>query len=64
MKTSISGGPEEIEDTFVGDSGNTNATDGDSEAKNAEAYLDQMMQLIRIDGFRFPGQQADDLHAP
>ena len=54
IETSIGGEPEEIDDTFVGELANTNATDGDSEAKNAEAYLDQMMQLIRIDGVRFP----------
>ena len=54
METPIGGAPDEIEDTFVGGSAGTATADGDSEAKNAEAYLDQMMRLLKVDGVRFP----------
>ena len=54
LETPIGGAPEEIEDIFVGTSAGTATADGDSEAKNAEAYLDQMMRLLKIDGVRFP----------
>lgn len=54
IETPIGGAPEEIEDTFVGGSAGTATADGDSEAKNAEAYLDQMMRLLKVDGVRFP----------
>lgn len=54
IETPIGGEPEEIEDTFIGGSAGTATADGDSQAKNAEAYLDQMMRLLKIDGVRFP----------
>ena len=54
IETPIGGEPEEIEDAFVGGSAGNATADGDSEAKNAEAYLDQMFRLLKIDGVRFP----------
>lgn len=54
IETPIGGEPEEIEDTFVGGSAGTATADGDSQVKNVEAYLDQMMRLLKIDGVRFP----------
>lgn len=54
LETPIGGAPDEIEDTFVGGSAGTATADGDSQAKNAEAYLDQMMRLLKVDGVRFP----------
>ena len=54
IETAIGGEPQEIEDTFVGGPADIAAADGDSEAKNVEAYLDQMMRLLKIDGVRFP----------
>jgi len=54
IETPIGGEPGEIEDTFVGGSAGTASADGDSKVKNAEAYLDQMMRLLKIDGVRFP----------
>lgn len=54
IETPIGGEPGEIEDTFVGGSAGTASADGDSQVKNAEAYLDQMMRLLKIDGVRFP----------
>jgi adenine-specific DNA-methyltransferase len=45
------GEPEELKDTFaLRPAGSVNG----SEAKNAEAYLDQMLRLLRLDGVRFP----------
>jgi adenine-specific DNA-methyltransferase len=41
------GGPEQIEGTFE-------AGPRQTEAKNVEAYLDQMIRLLRMDGVRFP----------
>ena len=43
--------PEEVPDTF------DTETDG-HEAVNAEAYLDQMIRLLRNDGVRFPNNQT------
>lgn len=54
IETPIRGEPEEIEDTFVGASSGFASADGDTDAKNAEAYLEEMMRLLRIDGVRFP----------
>ncbi len=54
IETPIGGEPGEIEDTFIGGSAGTASVDGDSQVKNAEAYLDQMMRLLKIDGVRFP----------
>ena len=54
IETPIGGEPDKIEDTFVGGSAGTATVDGDSQAKNAEAYLDQMMRLLKVDGVRFP----------
>lgn len=45
------GGPEELEDTFAVREIESRA---DLEAKNIEAYLEQMIRLLRIDGVRFP----------
>ena len=41
------GGPEQIEGTFE-------AGPRQTEAKNIEAYLEQMIRLLRMDGVRFP----------
>ncbi len=46
----IGGDPEEVPDTFDAE------TDGNN-AVNAEAYLDQMIRLLRNDGVRFPDNQ-------
>jgi adenine-specific DNA-methyltransferase len=47
------GEPEEPEDSFaLRPAGSLNG-----EAKNAEAYLDQMLRLLRIDGVRFPNNK-------
>jgi adenine-specific DNA-methyltransferase len=49
------GEPEELEDTFtLRPAGSANG----SEAKNAEAYLDQMLRLLRLDGVRFPDNKV------
>jgi adenine-specific DNA-methyltransferase len=45
----IGGAPEELE-TFEGE--------GVGEPVNAEAYLDKMIQLLRVDGVRFPNNQV------
>jgi adenine-specific DNA-methyltransferase len=42
------GEPESLEDTFAA---------GAKEAKNVEAYLDQMIRLLRTDGVRFPNNK-------
>ena len=47
----IGGEPEEVADTFDPD------TDGQN-AANAEAYLDQMIRLLRNDGVRFSNNQT------
>ena len=47
----IGGEPEEVPDTFDAE------TDGHN-AVNAEAYLDQMIRLLRNDGVRFPNNQT------
>ena len=47
----IGGEPEEVPDTF------DTETDG-HDAVNAEAYLDQMIRLLRNDGVRFPNNQT------
>ena len=47
----IGGEPEEVPDTFDAE------TDGHN-AINAEAYLDQMIRLLRNDGVRFPNNQT------
>jgi adenine-specific DNA-methyltransferase len=50
---SPSGGvSEELEETF-GLNG-----DGETEIRNAEAYLDQMLRMLRIDGVRFLGNKS------
>ncbi len=48
----IGGAPEELAATF-GPNG-----DGETEAKNTEAYLDQMLRMLRIDGVRFPNNKS------
>jgi adenine-specific DNA-methyltransferase len=45
----IEGGPETLDDTFAADS----QTAPLSEPQNAEAYLDQMLRLLKQDGVRF-----------
>lgn len=45
----IDGAPEELEDTFSLDSKDTPA----AEPQNVEAYLDQMLRLLKMDGVRF-----------
>ena len=47
----IGGEPEEVSDTFEAD-------DAEGEPINAEAYLDQMIRLLRNDGVRFPDNQT------
>ena len=47
----IAGEPEEVPDTFDAE------TDGNN-AVNAEAYLDQMIRLLRNDGVQFPNNQT------
>ncbi len=54
LETPIGGEPEEMEGTFVGGSAGTSTVDGESQVKNVEAYLDQMLRLLKIDGVRFP----------
>jgi adenine-specific DNA-methyltransferase len=44
------GEPERLEETFEGKPAR-------SEAKNVEAYLDQMIRLLRTDGVRFPNNR-------
>jgi adenine-specific DNA-methyltransferase len=45
----IDGAPAALDDTFAADSANTATAD----PQNAEAYLDQMLRLLRQDGVRF-----------
>jgi adenine-specific DNA-methyltransferase len=47
----IGGAPEELDEGFA------DASDGDTAAKNVEAYLDQMLRLLRMDGVRFPNNK-------
>ena len=47
----IGGEPEEALDTFKSDG-------VEGEPTNAEAYLDQMIRLLRVDGVRFPDDQV------
>ena len=47
MDSPVGGEPEEVSDTFEAD-------DAEGEPINAEAYLDQMVRLLRNDGVRFP----------
>ena len=47
----IGGEPEEALDTFESDG-------VEGEPTNAEAYLDQMIRLLRVDGVRFPDDQV------
>ena len=47
----ISGEPEKDLDTFESDG-------VEGEPTNAEAYLDQMIRLLRVDGVRFPDDQV------
>ena len=47
----IGGEPEAVSDTFEAD-------DAEGEPINAEAYLDQMVRLLRNDGVRFPDNQT------
>ena len=51
MDSPIGGEPEEVSDTFEAD-------DAEGEPINAEAYLDQMIRLLRNDGVRFPDNQT------
>ena len=44
----IEGGPETLDDTFA-----TDAVGATADPQNAEAYLDQMLRLLRQDGVRF-----------
>ncbi len=45
----IDGAPQALDDTFADDAANTATAD----PQNAEAYLDQMLRLLRQDGVRF-----------
>jgi adenine-specific DNA-methyltransferase len=45
--TPIDGAPESLDDTFDADTG------ASAEPQNAEAYLDQMLRLLKMDGVRF-----------
>ncbi len=45
----IGGEPQSLEETFA-----ASGSDGEIATKNAEAYLDQMMRLLKLDGVRFP----------
>ncbi len=47
--TPIDGAPETLDDTFTADGAGTATAD----PQNAEAYLDQMLRLLRQDGVRF-----------
>jgi adenine-specific DNA-methyltransferase len=47
----IGGAPEALDEGFA------DGSDGDTAAKNAEAYLDQMLRLLRLDGVRFPNNK-------
>ena len=47
-ETPIGGDPEELETGFESDG------IGEVATQNAEAYLDQMLRLLRVDGVRFP----------
>ena len=51
LESPIGGEPEELLDTYHTD------TDGQA-AVNAEAYLDQMIRLLRNDGVRFPNNRT------
>ncbi len=51
VESPIGGEPDEVVDTF-----DTEA--GGQDAVNAEAYLDQMIRLLRNDGVRFPDNQT------
>ena len=51
VESPIGGEPEEVPDTFDAE------TDGHN-AINAEAYLDQMIRLLRNDGVRFPNNKT------
>jgi adenine-specific DNA-methyltransferase len=46
----IEGAPDTLEDTFKAPEG----FDGETVVKNVEAYLDQMMRLVKLDGVGFP----------
>ena len=50
-ETAIDGEPEELETGFERDG------TGEVAAQNAEAYLDQMLRLLRVDGVRFTGNR-------
>ena len=45
----INGAPESLDETFAGHA----AGRADAEPQNAEAYLDQMLRLLKMDGVRF-----------
>ena len=45
----IDGAPESLDETFAGDAAGRVA----AEPQNAEAYLDQMLRLLKMDGVRF-----------
>jgi adenine-specific DNA-methyltransferase len=48
-ETPIDGAPETLDGTFAGDAAGRAAV----EPQNAEAYLDQMLRLLKMDGVRF-----------
>jgi adenine-specific DNA-methyltransferase len=50
----IEGAPEALDETFAADAQNTAA----GEPRNAEAYLDQMLRLLKLDGVRFLDNRA------
>lgn len=52
--TPIEGAPEALDETFAADAQNTAA----AEPQNAEAYLDQMLRLLKMDGVRFLDNRA------
>jgi adenine-specific DNA-methyltransferase len=47
----IGGAPAVLDESFA------DGSDGDTAARNAEAYLDQMLRLLRLDGVRFPNNK-------
>jgi len=59
LEGKFAGEPEELEDTFDGEVWVMRQvqTQADVEAKNLQAYLDQMIRLLRMDGVRFPNNQ-------
>jgi adenine-specific DNA-methyltransferase len=57
-KSPIGGTPEELETFDADDSGAEPLHGRPAESTNAEAYLDKMLRLLRIDGVRFPNNKV------